>query len=177
MGFSAREFRDALALFATGVAIVTTIGRDGTRLGKTISSFNAVSLEPPLILFSIARAVQTLHVWQSAGTYTVSLLNENQGATATRFAGPNADNWCFASEPGEEAERMRISEALACFQCEQYAQYDGGDHVIFVGLVRTFRVAAKSLPRPLLFFCRKFEQLDATAIQLSIEADMWLHGW
>ena len=172
-----KEFRDALGLFATGIAVVTTMGDDGVRFGKTISSFNSVSLDPPLILFSIARTVQTLSVWQSARRYTVNILNENQGATSTRFARTDTVKWAEMGDSIGQIGTMRIPNALACFECEPYAQYDGGDHAIFVGRVISLHTTSAAVPRPLVFYQSRYRQLDATKIDTPIEADMWLHGW
>jgi flavin reductase (DIM6/NTAB) family NADH-FMN oxidoreductase RutF len=172
-----REFRDALSLFTTGVAVVTTVRDDGVRFGKTISSFNSVSLDPPLILFSIACMAQTLSVWQSAHRYAVNILNESQGATSTRFARANTVKWDGMSEPIGGVGAIRIPNALACFECEPYAEYEGGDHAIFVGRVLSFDITVAAVPRPLVFYRSRYRQLDTTKIDTPIEADMWLHGW
>ena len=86
MTFTERTFRDALGLFPTGVAVVTAVTKDGTRIGATISSFNSVSLSPPLVLFSIARTSRSFAAWTDANTYAVNLLHEHQHAISTRFA-------------------------------------------------------------------------------------------
>src|SRR5262249_59755566 len=78
MTFTERSFRDALSLFPTGVAVVTTLTKDGARIGATVSSFNSVSLSPPLVLFSIARTSRSFAVWCDAETYRINLLNEHQ---------------------------------------------------------------------------------------------------
>src|SRR5215469_14150349 len=86
MTFTERSFRDALGLFPTGVAVVTTVTTDGARIGATVSSFNSVSLSPPLVLFSIARTSRSFAAWTTADTYAVNLLHEHQHAFSTRFA-------------------------------------------------------------------------------------------
>ena len=78
MTFVQRTFRDALGLFPTGVAVVTTITREGTRLGTTVSSFNSVSLSPPLVLFSIARSSNSFAFWGEAETYAINILRNTR---------------------------------------------------------------------------------------------------
>ena len=86
MAFEQHSFRHALGLFPTGVAVVTTITGDGARIGTTVSSFNSVSLSPPLVLFSIARTANSFGVWAEAKTYAINILHEHQDELSTRFA-------------------------------------------------------------------------------------------
>src|SRR5690242_14000434 len=92
MSFTDREFRDALGQFATGVAVVTA-EVEGTLLGATVSSFNSVSLAPPLILFSLARSAQSFPLWLNAKQFGVTVLGENQNDISNRFARGGADKW------------------------------------------------------------------------------------
>ena len=98
--FSDREFRDALGLFATGVVVITSAGNVGCGhgdhsgyLGATISSFSSVSLDPPLILFSIGRHSKAFAAWQSVDSFAVNVLGENQSAISTRFARALTSKW------------------------------------------------------------------------------------
>ena len=86
MTLDTRRFRNALAQFATGVTIVTTITPEGERLGMTISSFNSLSLDPPLVLFSIVRNANSFTGWQKAERYAINVLNEDQEDLSNRFA-------------------------------------------------------------------------------------------
>src|SRR5262245_66026944 len=92
MAFDERQFRDALGQFATGVAVVTS-QVDGLKMAITVSSFNAVSLRPPLILLSIARSVQSFNLWQRAETFAVMILREGQGALSNKLAKSGANKW------------------------------------------------------------------------------------
>src|SRR5262245_17327784 len=130
-----RSFRDALGLFPTGVAVVTTIARDGTHLGATVSSFNSVSLSPPLVLFSIARSASSFAAWSEADTYAINLLHEHQDEVSTRFARARTDKWEGTKPVVGQTGVLLIPGALAAFECENYARYDGGDHLILVGRV------------------------------------------
>jgi flavin reductase (DIM6/NTAB) family NADH-FMN oxidoreductase RutF len=92
MSFTDREFRDALGQFTTGVCVVTA-EVDGILLGATVSSFNSVSLAPPLILFSLARSAQTLPLWLKATHFGVTVLAESQTDLSNRFARGGAEKW------------------------------------------------------------------------------------
>jgi flavin reductase (DIM6/NTAB) family NADH-FMN oxidoreductase RutF len=119
----------------------------------------------------------TLSVWQSARRYAVNILNENQGATSTRFARTDTVKWDEMGDSIGQIGTMLIPNAPACFECESYAQYDGGDHAMFVGRVISLHTTSAAVPRPLVFYQSRYRQLDATKIDTPIEADMWLHGW
>src|ERR1700689_3752829 len=90
--FDPRRFRQALGQFPTGVCVVTCIA-DGERLGMTISSFNSLSLDPPLVLFSIDRRAASLPLWEKADGYAVNVLSENQRDVSNRFARSNSNKW------------------------------------------------------------------------------------
>jgi flavin reductase (DIM6/NTAB) family NADH-FMN oxidoreductase RutF len=91
--FTSSEFRGALSAFPTGVAVVTTRAPDGLLQGMTVSSFNSVSLDPPLVLFSIAHSVLSFATWQAAAAWGISVLGEMQDGLSTRFAQPGGGKW------------------------------------------------------------------------------------
>jgi flavin reductase (DIM6/NTAB) family NADH-FMN oxidoreductase RutF len=155
----ARELRNAFGAFGTGVAIVTTIKRDGTPLGATISSFNTVSLSPPLVLFSLAKNAMGFSSWCEAQDYTVSVLSERQQALSNHFGRSSADKW-------SEVDLDRIGEGLtfhgvlAAFECAAHNRFEGGDHEIFVGRVLTLRCPTLPKPPPLVFYEGAYRKLD-----------------
>jgi flavin reductase (DIM6/NTAB) family NADH-FMN oxidoreductase RutF len=183
--FSDREFRDALGLFATGVVVITSAGSaaygSGDRsgyLGATVSSFSSVSLDPPLILFSIGRQSKAFSAWQSIDNFAVNILGENQSAISTRFARALTDKWDGVSVCPGLADAPLLSDALAWIECRSYAKYDGGDHLIIVGKVLSLKVRSGASARPLVFFGGKYRQLDVNSgISTPPDADQWLHGW
>ena len=178
MTFNERQFRDALGLFPTGVAIVTAVSGDGARLGLTVSSFNSVSLSPPLVLFSVARTALSYAAWREAKHYAINVLSEEQSALSSRFARALGDKWEGVSPRVGETGAPLLPNALAWFECEAYAHYDGGDHVIFVGQVVTFRTSGAKNPRPLVFFRGRYRELDPEhVIETPPEEGMLLHGW
>jgi flavin reductase (DIM6/NTAB) family NADH-FMN oxidoreductase RutF len=153
-----REFRDALGLFATGVVVITSAGNAGRGngdhngyLGATVSSFSSVSLDPPLILFSIGRHSKAFAAWQSVDSFAVNILGENQSAMSTRFARALTDKWDGVSVCPGLAGVPLLSDALAWIECRSYAKYDGGDHLIIVGQVLSLTARPGADTRPLVF--------------------------
>ena len=91
--FSAQEFRAALGMFATGVTIVTARTTDGSVIGLTANSFNSVSLDPPLVLWSLAQAAASMPAFRAGSHYAINVLAADQKALAERFALKGADRW------------------------------------------------------------------------------------
>jgi flavin reductase (DIM6/NTAB) family NADH-FMN oxidoreductase RutF len=144
------EFRRALGQFATGVAVISAPGPGGEPIGMTVSVFNSVSLQPPLVLFSVGRTAKSLPALSAAPGYAINVLSEQQQQLSNRFARPRTDKWIDVRHAQGVVSAPVIEDTLACFECQPYAEYDGGDHVIFVGRVVRFRL--KSDGDPLLFF-------------------------
>jgi flavin reductase (DIM6/NTAB) family NADH-FMN oxidoreductase RutF len=177
MTFSPDQFRKALGVFPTGVAVVTTRAPDGLIQGMTVSSFNAVSLEPPLVLFSVARTVASFSAWQTATTWGISVLGETQDGLSTRFAQSGGGKW-LGFEPISGATGVPlIPGALAHFECERHAVHDGGDHLIFVGRVLALGRTAGSVSGPLVFFSGRYHQISQPRQGASENDERLLHGW
>jgi flavin reductase (DIM6/NTAB) family NADH-FMN oxidoreductase RutF len=153
----ARSFRRALGQFATGVAVITAQARDASAIGLTMSSFNSVSVDPPLILFSIDRKAFSLAAMIEAKGYAVNILGRDQEHLSDRFARALGDKWAAVEHTLGHMSAPLIAGALAHFECVPYAQYDGGDHVIFVG--RVVRFSAHPDKQPLLFFRGAYRSL------------------
>lgn len=136
--FDGREFRNALGRFATGVAVVTTCDSEERRLGLTVSSFNAVSMEPPLVLWSLDRGSSTLPAFEAASHFAVNVLGAEQMALSNRFASREEDKFRDLDCSEGAGGIPLLPDCVACFQCRTVHRYDGGDHVIFVGEVETF---------------------------------------
>lgn len=137
-GIDPKEFRRALGQFATGVTIVTAIAEDGARVGITANSFASVSLDPPLVLWSIARQALTFPHFQRAGWYAINVLGAQQHALSRRFATAGIDK--FDGIPWDSGLHglPLLPGALARFECRAEARHDGGDHLILVGRVERF---------------------------------------
>src|SRR5216683_7178876 len=144
-----RELRDALGWFATGVTVITTRSPDGDLVGFTANSFTSVSLDPPLILFSLNRQASCLPIFEDCAHFAVNILAEHQAALSSRFATASHEKWHGVSVETWEGGCPILADALANFECAVHAVHDGGDHRIFVG--RVLRLRARSDGRPLLF--------------------------
>lgn len=153
-----KDFRRALGEFATGVAVVTARGRGEGLVGMTMSSFNSVSVDPPLVLFSIDRKSMSLPAMLEAKGFAVNVLARDQENISNRFARALSDKWDQVEISVGHAEAPLIAGALGHFECEPYANYDGGDHVIFV--VRVVRYATHpDAPAPLIFFRGRYRDV------------------
>ncbi|WP_375460559.1 flavin reductase family protein [uncultured Enterovirga sp.] len=150
MAFDTKAFRQALSQFATGVAVITARGPSDEAIGLTMSSFNSVSLDPPLVLFSVDRRAMSLEPMLAARGYAVNILSRSQEELANGFAKSLSDKWADVSHSLGHAEAPLLHGALAHFECEPYAHHDGGDHVVFIG--RVVRFSARSGEEPLVFF-------------------------
>ena len=137
-GFDSNRFRQALGAFTTGVTIVTTRDGAGSDVGVTANSFNSVSLSPPMVLWSLARSSTTLASFLAARSFAVHVLANDQHALATRFARKGADRFA-GLHPRRGLDGIALLEQCAArFECRTAFQYEGGDHVIFVGEVLEF---------------------------------------
>ncbi|MEY4979941.1 MAG: hypothetical protein RLZZ352_2211 [Pseudomonadota bacterium] len=152
--FSQREFRASLAMFATGVTIVTARTAQGERLGLTVNSFNAVSLEPPLVLWSLRNNAGSMPTFRHGLHYAIHVLSADQQALAQQFAAKDADRWAGVVCADNAHGVPIIPGAAATFECFNRSQYDEGDHVIFVGEVE--RCAHRAEASPLLYHGGKF---------------------
>jgi flavin reductase (DIM6/NTAB) family NADH-FMN oxidoreductase RutF len=176
MSVDQREFRNALGQFATGVAIVTTTV-DGVHLGATISSFNSVSLDPPLVLFSLIRNSLGFAQWKKARAFSIAILGEGQRDLSNRFAKAGTDKWDGIGIRHARNGAPMVPGANAYFECEPYRVCDGGDHEIFICRVTDFHVNGGGLPS-LIFFSGRYRQLRAADGDLGPPSDnLWLHGW
>ena len=133
-----RDFRNALGQFATGVTVVTTQDSDGSPVGVTASSFNSVSLDPPLVLWSLAKSAKSMPAYQTSGGFNVHILASHQDTLSNQFAKPGEDKFNGGSWTPCEAGRPILPEYAALFRCKTQYQYEGGDHVIFVGKVTEY---------------------------------------
>lgn len=155
--FDPRAFRQALGHFATGVAIVTARTSQGESVGMTMSSFNSVSLDPPLVLFSVAKSAYSLPAMQQARGFGINILSQDQQHLSNRFARALDDKWQDVDHTPGAHDAPLISGAIAHFECEPFARHDGGDHEIF--LARVLRFSAPGLGDPLIFFRGRYHAL------------------
>jgi flavin reductase (DIM6/NTAB) family NADH-FMN oxidoreductase RutF len=152
--FSALEFRASLAMFATGVTIVTARTPDGALIGLTANSFNSLSLDPPLVLWSLSQAAGSMPALSAGTHYAINVLAADQKALAERFASRREDRWTGVAYTAGASVAPLIVGAAASFECFNRSRYQEGDHVIFVGEVE--RCSHQPGAAPLLFHGGKF---------------------
>ena len=135
--FDSPYFRAALGRFATGVTIVTALKDEQSHIGLTVSSFNSVSLDPPLVVWSLSRSSSSLATMEHCDRYVIQVLSSDQMSLANKFArGTHVER--FADIPMTHAPGGTPRVDLSCaawFECYNRSRYDEGDHVIFVGQV------------------------------------------
>jgi 4-hydroxyphenylacetate 3-hydroxylase, reductase component len=145
-----RQFRTALGTFATGVTVITTRGPRGELVGNTANSFNAVSLDPPLVLWSLGRSAYSFKAYLSTDHFAVNVLREGQEDLSARFGRQAAGKWDGVDYETWETGCPILPNALAVFECKTAYTYQGGDHVIFVGEVLNYDFDPNG--KPLVFW-------------------------
>lgn len=136
--FDPQSFRDALGSFATGVTIVTARDEADRPVGLTANSFNSVSLDPPMVLWSLSLHSGSLPVFREAKNWAVHILAADQQTMSDRFATPGREKFAGLDlENGLEGAPL-IEGCAARFGCRARFEYEGGDHAIFLGEVIDF---------------------------------------
>src|SRR4051812_23655428 len=137
----ARDFRTALGTFPTGVCLVTTLAPDGSRAGLTVNSFSSVSLDPPMVLWSLARTASSAPVFRDAEYFAINVLAAGDAALSSHFARSGADKFAaFAQRFGPGLGGAPVLEgAVATFECHSRHRYYGGDHIIVIGVGERYR--------------------------------------
>jgi flavin reductase (DIM6/NTAB) family NADH-FMN oxidoreductase RutF len=154
--FDSRSLRDALGEFATGVAVVTARGADGQPVGVTINSFASVSLEPPLVLWSLGLASPSLAAFESCSHYAVNILAADQVDFSQRFSQAQEDRFAGIATTAGTGGTPLLPGCSAWFECRNEIRYPGGDHLILVGYVENFRREPKA---PLVFHGGRYREL------------------
>jgi flavin reductase (DIM6/NTAB) family NADH-FMN oxidoreductase RutF len=147
--FDSTQFRAALGMFATGVTIVTARGADGSLVGLTANSFNSVSLNPALVLWSLAMRAGSMPVFSRGSHYAINILAADQVALAQRFATRDIDRFAGVAWREGAGGAPVLEGVAAVFECANRSQYEEGDHVIFVGEVES--CSARAGAQPLIF--------------------------
>lgn len=158
MSQESRAFRSALGHFATGVCVVTAVGADGEQVGVTVNSFASVSLDPPLVLWSLDRASDRFPVFMAADHFAVNVLDGSSQHISHRLS-RKGERSVSEEQCAQGLTAIPIlKDALAHFECKVEARHDGGDHVIFVGRVLSFD--HKSEGDPLLYYRGRYRSLS-----------------
>jgi flavin reductase (DIM6/NTAB) family NADH-FMN oxidoreductase RutF len=144
-----KEFRRALGCFPTGVAIITTTSASGAPIGLTCNSFSSVSLDPPLVLWSLRQTSRMYAAFHCANTFAINVLAKDQQALAARFASSIENRFDAIAYSQGELMVPIVEACIARFECSMFARHEAGDHAVFIGQVHSF----DSLPtqEPLVF--------------------------
>lgn len=156
MPFDSRSLRDALGEFATGVAVVTTRDAGGAPVGVTINSFASVSLEPPLVLWSLGLASPTRAAFEGCSHYAVNILAADQVEYSQRFSQAQDDRFAGIDLDVGAGGVPLLRGCSAWFECRNEIRYPGGDHVILVGYVEALRRESRA---PLIFHGGRYREL------------------
>lgn len=151
-------YRDVMGAFPTGVTVMTVGREGGFRLGVTASSFNTVSLDPPLILWSLALKAPSLAAFRAHEHFAVNVLAADQRGLALQFARPSADRFAGVETEAGESGVPLLRGALAQIECRVAARHPGGDHEIILGEVLALRRRGGA---PLVFQRGAFHALAA----------------
>lgn len=136
--FDIRDFRSALGQFPTGVTVITAVDQKGEPIGCTASSFNSVSIDPALVLWSVDKGAFSAEIFKTAEYFAVNVLSESQVATSNKFAGRGEDKFKDVSYTKGLGDSPLLAGCGAQFECKTWNVYDGGDHLIIVGEVKAY---------------------------------------
>lgn len=157
------SLRQALGEYATGITIITarsSVAEGEQLVGLTVNSFASVSLDPPLVLWSLGLNSASLAAFKSASHFAVNVLAADQAALSQRFAQPKTDKFAGVEWKVGAGGTALLPNCCAWFECRTEAQYDGGDHIIFIGRVEQFR---REEHPPLVFHRGAYTELKASS--------------
>jgi flavin reductase (DIM6/NTAB) family NADH-FMN oxidoreductase RutF len=172
MSFTQRQFRDALGLFPTGIAIVTAADDTGTFGGLTVNSFTSVSLDPPLIMVALARSISSFEIFERAKHFAVSLLRDDQRQVSSTFAKSDLSKWQAGHHRHGNLAPI-IHPNLVAFECETYQRFDGGDHRLLLGKVIDFETGGDTPGMPLLYFRGQYRELREEIAEPAFRLEGW----
>ncbi len=157
MNFDPRDLRNALGRYATGVTVVTANPEGYEPFGMTANSFSALSLDPPLILWSIQRDSDCFDAFDAANGFVVNILADDQMDLSNGYAKKNQHELAAGSYRQGRSGYPVLRNCLVSFECKMWARYEGGDHIILVGEV--IDIEEKPTGNPLVFAGGKYREL------------------
>lgn len=163
--FDAKAFRNALGCFPTGVAVMTT-RHEGELVGLTCNSFSSVSLDPPLVLWSLRTGSKSLAAFRASRTFAINILAEDQNLLSARFASSAiADKFEGVHHSAGLNGVPVIDDCVVSFECSTFAEHDAGDHVLFIGRVERFAHGRQD--DPLVFYRGAYMMVTQSLRELS----------
>ena len=153
-----REFRNTLGHYASGITVIG--GHDGLQpLGFTCQSFYSVSVDPPLVSFSVMRTSTTYPRIRETGRFSVNVLSQSQLPVSNQFARRGQDRWAGIDWSMTRRDNPVIDGTLMWLDCELHAEFEAGDHHIVVGRVTEMSPADWHMGEPLLYFRGQYRHL------------------
>jgi len=152
--FDQKDFRKALGQFPTGVTVITTLDENGDPVAITASSFNSVSLDPALILWSVDKKAHSAKIFEKVKHFNVNVLGENQIDISNTCAKSGIDKLANINYKSGIDGCPILEETAACFECKTWQLYEGGDHIIIVGEVIKYQSNLDI--KPLVFACGSY---------------------
>ncbi|MBT5074721.1 MAG: hypothetical protein HOJ34_01795 [Kordiimonadaceae bacterium] len=143
-----RELRNCFGKFATGITVITAIAPDGSKLGLTVNSFSSLSLDPPMILWSLDKKSKSMDALCAASHFAVNVLASDQMDLSNNFARTSDEKFDDIELTTSEFGLPLLAGTVAHLECSNINQIEGGDHIIFIGKVENFDMGHK---KPLLY--------------------------
>jgi flavin reductase (DIM6/NTAB) family NADH-FMN oxidoreductase RutF len=153
--FDNKDLRKAFSKFGTGVTVMTAVSSDGALAGVTANSFNTVSMDPPIVLWSLALNSPSLKIFRDAGHFVVNILGLHQIAHSQRFSRANPDKFAGIAVGQARCGAPILENCAATLECSTLSEQTVGDHVLFLGQIQHYEYASVE---PLLFFNGKYIQ-------------------
>ncbi len=174
MSFTSRDLRNALGEFTTGVTIITCQDESKQPIGVTANSFSALSLEPPLVLWSLAKKSASLKAFSTHGYFAVNILNQSQQDLAFKFSRPSEDRFAQVDYTLGSHKLPLFKGALAKFVCKTSQVIEQGDHILFIGEVLELipNDSASRATEPLIFSRGKFAEISPEGVAPAAHADI-----
>lgn len=154
------RFRRALSLFPSGLVVIAATGAAGQKVGFTCQSFYSVSLDPPLVSFSVMRTSTTYPIIRDAGAFSVSVLAEQHHDVSYRMGRRGEDKWNGVDLVQTLRGNPVLADSVTWLDCELHAEHEAGDHFIVVGTVVEIAPEPVERVEPILFYQGGFRRLD-----------------
>ncbi len=151
------RLRSALGRFVTGVTIITTCSDDGTPIGLTANSFNSLSLDPALVLWSLGKKQGSSQAFQRCSHFAVNILAEHQIELSQRFSSPAQDRYDGVRYNCDQFGVPLLHDCLAWFVCKNYQHQELGDHLLFIGQIEALGTADQ---RPLAYHAGSYTRVN-----------------
>jgi len=158
MAVDAREIRNVMGHFVTGVTVITTKDTTGKPFGLTVNSFTSLSLTPPLVIVCVDKTVDCYSCFDDSKVFAVNVLNEDQEELSRRFATKGIEKFAGIQWRMGENGSPLLDGVIGAIECKVTQSYEGGDHTIFLGEILS---ATAKGDRPLLFFKGKYIRLPS----------------